>query len=408
MLALPPFSRLLRNAGKLLSGEIVALALPLLTLPLLTRLLSAEAFAVYGVFSISVVFLAVALNNGVEIVLQRSDQISPGLVRLGLAHALGLTALLALAAWLMLRNTEWAHYLALLPFVLVCALLSALLKWCAAVSAVEHSLTPVALGRAGQAIATAVVSLGLAWYWGSAEAMIWGLLLGLLVNLLLQAQAARRLLQLAFSPAAQETPLWPLYRRSLLPIAAGNLLESLTKALPFFVFPFLFSAAAIGHFFVVYRIIFAPLAMFNYSLARALLIETRNHPQEKLPALLRGIGRLLLLFVVLLAVFALGGYCFTGTLLGEDWEAAGIYFLCLLPWATSALLLDPLLPVLNQKGRQRQVFYFNLAQVTALLSALWLSVQLSFSVVQTVLSAAALIALVTLLSLLTLFFRLNH
>lgn len=267
---------LARKAAVLLSGSVMAQALPLLAAPVLTRLYTPAEFGVFGLFTAAVAILGALGNLKFDhaILLARRAPVAWHVFALGLLASTVLAAMLML--WLVLAPASWfgTRWLALDRHIALLVPLN--FAMAAANQAVVsmifrgEQVAWVAQSRVLQALVTTVASIGLGW-WSPTGAMliasaIGGQLLGMLH--LAWRLPRRRVALWQFSARV----MWRCarrYRRFPMFTVPSELLGVLTTSLPILLIGSTWGLEAAGAYALAQRVLGTPLSMLGSAFSDA-------------------------------------------------------------------------------------------------------------------------------------------
>ena len=334
-------SKLLRNIVTVVSGTAGAQAITLAFMPVITRIYGPEAYGVLGTFlSVTMMLIPVAaLTYPIAIVLPKRDGDARGLVRLALATALVLAALVALALQLFGERLAAVAdisiiqpYLMLIPFVMFCgAALEICQQW---------------LFRTQRFRITASVAVGHSLLFNSIRTVA-GLLqssaLVLVCTTALQQALHAAMLGLAMlrakphtdnhhGDAEQDNPGmlelarqhsdFPKFRAPVM------LINAVSQHLPTLVLAAYFGPAAAGFFALCKQALTMPTNLIGKSVADVYYprISRAIHDREPVAAmLLKATAALGLVGLVPFTLVAVIGPWLFALVFGEQWHVAGEY-----------------------------------------------------------------------------------
>lgn len=334
-------SKLLRNIVTVVSGTAGAQAITLAFMPVITRIYGPEAYGVLGTFlSVTMMLIPVAaLTYPIAIVLPKRDGDARGLVRLALATALVLAALVALALQLFGERLAAVAdisiiqpYLMLIPFVMFCgAALEICQQW---------------LFRTQRFRITASVAVGHSLLFNSIRTVA-GLLqssaLVLVCTTALQQALHAAMLGLAMlrakphtdnhhGDAEQDSPGmlelarqhsdFPKFRAPVM------LINAVSQHLPTLVLAAYFGPAAAGFFALCKQALTMPTNLIGKSVADVYYprISRAIHDREPVAAmLLKATAALGLVGLVPFTLVAVIGPWLFALVFGEQWHVAGEY-----------------------------------------------------------------------------------
>lgn len=386
-------SKLLRNILTVVTGTAGAQAITLAFMPVITRIYGPEAYGVLGTFlSVTMMLVPVAaLTYPIAIVLPKRDGDARGLVRLSLATALLLAALVALAFYLVgdrlvavLEIQIVQPYLMLIPFVMFCgAALEICQQWLfrtqrfriTASVAVGHSL----LFNSMRTIAGLVQSSALVLV--CTTALQQALHAAMLALAMLRAKPHRDnhageagqgdpgVLELARTHSD-----FPKYRAPVM------LINACSQHLPTLVLAAYFGPAAAGFFALCKQALTMPTNLIGKSVADVYYprISRAIHDREPVAAmLLKATTALGLVGLVPFSVVAVFGPWLFALVFGEQWHVAGEYARWLALAEYVIFVSRPCVvavPALSLQGRFLlfEVFSTSLRVLSLFVGAVWI------------------------------------
>lgn len=320
-----------RIAALLLSSATAQLV-PVLTMPVLSRLFTPAEFGMLGVYLSTVAVLSVAGSWRVEhaVIIEPDEPTALALARLCIVLCLvtGAFVLLVLGlldvAWLDPRKlgvSPFAYYL--IPFgVIVNSLLqvqSARMLRARAVRSLAHS-------RIAQAVATAVLTLLSGWLLSAAELLIVATLVGQGIGLLIMRRALLPY-PTAHLARGQIRALLSRQKRFALFTLPSDLLSASSAQMPTFLLATIFGPAAAGSFLLAQRALLMPLSVIGSAVTDVYKTDaSRLYAQSGTCAPLTrkafaGLGALAVIPAIVLLAWS---PVLFATVFGEQWRTAGV------------------------------------------------------------------------------------
>lgn len=346
------------NALAMLTGTVMAQALPLLAAPLLTRLYTPEAFGLQTLFMGLAASLAVLATCRMDlaVVLPESDEESLAILGFALRTALAVAALTWLAvplAGLATGRALPSEWLWLLPLMVLAI---AVFQLCVGLASRERAFRRVATGNvANQAsYVTAALLAGVAG--ASTLGLVAAKALGQAVGAgLLGRASVRQLLaalrQVTFGRARAAAGR---YRQFLVFNTPYSLVGSVARDAPIYTFSLLAAIGSAGFFGLARTVLLAPTLLASNAFSQVFYREAvalKGTP--RLQQLTLGLLRLgLLAFAPLFAFCAVWGDAVFATLFGENWRTAGVFAMILAPAAWMSV----------QTGWPERLFEVNMRQ----------------------------------------------
>lgn len=335
-------SPFVRNLATVSGGTLVSQAVPMLTYPLLTRLVTPEQYGGYARFSLAVALLSGASTGRYEMaLLTPRDEAGARAVR---QHALSLAVVFAIVAIpasfavleLGLVRARWVQW-ALPLTLLATATLQVLNAW----QLRQQRFRALSASRIVRALAVSLLSVGGALLGLGEVGLVMGALLGTALAafvLLLEdrrAAASPPLLRAKLIAAAREHRRFPFFAlpSEWLSTAAGQL-------------PLVFlDGASAGYFSFASTIVNTPLSFVAGSVQEAFKERASREYRERgsFQTIYRGVfAALAVVGMVGALVLALVGPSAFSVLFGARWETAGTFARWLAPMFAVRLMASPL------------------------------------------------------------------
>ncbi len=379
-------SSITRNAGKLLSANVVAQAIGLLVYPVLTRMYAPEDFGLLNLFASlgGVLAIVASLDWFNAIVLPKTDDQARPVVHISLLSIAALTAVLLVSVPFapyiagIFNSPELATYYWLLPvYVCLMSLWSVLNYW---------YIRRKAYGRISgyqmsQSLFTAGCKTGFGAHGRLGGGLIYATILAPLCSLVISVSlsAKKHLSSLltwdwsACRQAARTYSNFPKYS------APRSLLNNLSGNLPTLMLTPVFGLTELGYVGMAITLAFRPVQIIVQSIFQVLFQRTAQMVNDGKP-----ITRFLVRFVagaaVVIAPLFAGLYFIlpwlTALLLGEEWRITGEYIRLLLPWIAVVVLATTINFVPDIFSRQRMMLWIEVAYLILRASALLIGVRL--------------------------------
>jgi O-antigen/teichoic acid export membrane protein len=341
------------NVKKIASANIVAQALGLATLPILSRLFTPEHFGVLTTYS-------VAQSVGLSVVTGRIDWIVPNArterrARVLLEAGLGIVIAMAVLTALVLvlaepglaslagvdgeRGVLW-----MLPLGVSAGGVQLLYQsW----NVLEGDLTDIGRARTLQAVVTVALSLALGlWATASGLGLVAAYVAGFVASaaILVSRARARGVRPRPWQPARWLRVL-PSYRPQMTSNTLLGLVNVLTTASMMMLLIFWYSQQIVGWYGLVFRVATAPIGLVTQALVKSFWSDAaalaKTDPRALRSFYLDTVRRLIFLGVVV-AVVALAAPLYVPLLFGrEDWTGAGALLAAVTPYLFGMVVFSP-------------------------------------------------------------------
>ena len=355
---------IIKNAGKLLSANLLVQLLALATYPVLSRLFTPADFGLLALFLSAgdIVGRMSTLSLEEAILLPKKEKEAYSITAVG-GYAVAIVALLTLLFVLFNRFVveivEIPDSFFLLPlYVFVLGLL----RLCIYLFNRYKLYKAISFSISGQGISNAAFRLGSGFLRLSYVALIASVLLSQVVSLVIYVAGMikRRMFRLFYFPSYGETKhVLTEYHQFPRYVMTQNLLNSLSANLPYFMLIGTFGATELGLYSMAFTVAFTPVNVFTGSVYRVLYekFSSLKNQGRKMMSVFSGYLKIVLAFT--LPVFVVAGYFaeeLFGFVLGAEWVPSGRYFRIILPWIFFGLLMNPLASVALIFTKQRYIF----------------------------------------------------
>ena len=391
-LAKSPF---FRNVAIVMSGTVVAQAVGMLIMPLVTRLYSPADFGVLGAFNafLSIAGAGIALQYSDAVVLPKSDLDAAALVAASSLSILVLTGLLGAGvllfpgffrSWAGQGGAGWMLLFLILALP-VTGLNQTLQAWCTrrkAFKTTAHSQMARPACSLSMQVAAGFAHLG----WGG---LVSGSIAGDAAATAVLARESLRadgsLLRQAFTwkhlkAVGREYVDFPLYSMP------QNVLNAASQGIPVLLLTRYFGPAVAGSYALGMRVLQAPMSLILTSVRQVLLqraTEVHNHGQRLWPLLARSTGLLALIAFAPAVLIALLSPVVFRWAFGPDWGLAGECARWLVLWLGIMFCNLPAALLGRILRQQRNLLIFDVLLLAARVTSLVLAAR-ALSPVQTV------------------------
>ncbi|MBD3843174.1 MAG: oligosaccharide flippase family protein [Campylobacterales bacterium] len=366
-----------------MTGTTIAQAVPILIMPILTRLWSPEEFGVFATYMAFVAILGVISAGRLDmaLMLPSKNEDAVRILIIGLALSLTFVLLLypiifsfdkVLPVWGFTVET-W-HYLVPLG-VFLYASYAMMIAW-------HNRNKNYKLMSQSRVIQSTSISFSQAFIGLIAKfnfGLIFSDLIGRLLSIILIIRGTGLLsLKLKMSKT-KKIALLKRYRKFPLIEAPASFINVSSHQLPFIVLPIIFSPVIVGHYFLVFRVLMMPASLVG----TAVLEVFKNRAQEDF----KRTGSCRPIFIKTgLALFSIGVFpvvvliLFAPTLFsfvfGEEWREAGEYAQVLAPLALAQFVSAPLSYVLVFREKLFLDLKLQIVFLSLVVVALWFASEL--------------------------------
>lgn len=357
----------LRRVSMLVGGTAIGQLIAILSLPMLTRLYSPDAFSVLAVY-VSVLSLVTVVSGmcfEYAIPLPKSERIAAALCLLTITSVLIFTGLSTLAVVFLqeLLNTltdgKLANFLWLIPIgVFAVGMYNALQYW----STRNKKFGLIAKTRVTQSLSGTGMKLGAGYFLaGSTIGLIFGQLLAqgsgfisLGASLLRDDIKVFKSVKLKhFKLALKRYNKFPKY----------TTLEVFTNTagiqLPIIIIAYYAIGAEAGYLMIAMQLLSAPMSLLSGAIAQVYLAEgaDRYHRGELKSFTKKTIINLAKISSIPILAAAIISPIFMPYLLGEEWSRTGVLISWMAPWFFMQFITSPVSSILYITNNQKLAFY---------------------------------------------------
>ena len=357
----------------LMTGTILAQAVPIAIIPILTRIFTPEDFgllALYGAF-VSILGVVATGRYEIAIMLPKEEEAARVLLQVSVLVALCISIFISIPLFLwsieianFLGNKAIAPWLYLVPVsVLLTGVYQALTYW----NNRQKKFKNTAISRVNQSLFQGITQTGLGFVQISGG-LIWGQFIGVITTLAYLLKKDRSYKKILQKADANELKLqMKKYQKFPKYGVVGSLCDAIATQMPVFMLTKFYSSTITGMFSLTFRVLNIPTAIISSAIAQVLfqnVVEISHTAPEKLNRYI--MKMFLILFFIYLPVvpilFFWGDTLFT-FVFGEEWGQAGVYAGYLVIAVAIRFAVSPLSVVLSldkniKKGVFWQVLYF--------------------------------------------------
>jgi O-antigen/teichoic acid export membrane protein len=372
-----------KNIIAVLRGTVVAQAISIALMPVLTRLLGPAAFGQFQLYQSFLVPLLVLVCMRYEIAILQAEE-GPelsALLHLCIGTAMTVSLLVCLLGGTVAR-TLFSHRAISAVFVLLLALgalFGGLFIVFGYLAVRFHDFRLGAVAKVVQAAVTGTVGIFLGWLAAGPLALILGDAVGRLVGSASYIHRRSRLLQcLATPPSFAAMKRVALKFRSMPTVSApGGLVNAAGAVItPLGLYAY-FSASAAGHFGIVERCIVGPLGILGVAISQVFMADLSRMIRERRPGMVAMywviVRRTLIAGVAIAVVFAIIIPHAVVFVFGREWTAAGRFAQLLTPLFSVTLTASAVSMTLLVSGYQRLQLLWEVMRLLAL-AGVWLLV----------------------------------
>lgn len=357
-----------KNVLTLMTGTVLAQAVPIAIIPILTRIFTPEDFgllALYGAF-VSILGVVATGRYEIAIMLPKKDEDARVLLQVSalVAFCISIFISIPLFLWNMeianfLGNEAIAPWLYLVPVsVLLTGIYQALTYW----NNRQKKFKNTAVSRVNQSLFQGIsqTGLGLAQISGG---LIWGQFIGIVSSiayLLRKDRSYQKLIQKteknSLKLQMKKYQKFPKYG------IVGGLCDASATQMPILMLTKFYSSTVTGMFSLTFRVLNMPTSIISSAIAQVLfqkVVEISHTAPDKLNSYI--IKMFLFLFIIYLPavpILFIWGDTLFAFIFGEDWGQAGVYAGYLVIAVAIRFAVSPLSAVLGlERNIKKGVFW---------------------------------------------------
>lgn len=358
-----------KNFLTLFTGSIIARAIVFLTIPILTRLFSEEAFGVFALYT-SIIFLLKTLATlcfELSIVLPKRDKDAINLF----AFSLIIIAVFSLFLFIIIfsfknellvllqieKITFFIYFVPLSVFFL--GVISVLDYW----NNRSNLFRNISFGEVGKSVtmSTAQIMTGLSAY--KSIGLVPGMVLGQFINMLIIFKLAFKSLQKNAHHLSLKRMLFLAYNYRDIPLYNTLLTftNTLSNELPVLLFTRYFGLDIAGIYGLANKVSRVPPGIVGQSLSQVFFNKASklfNNGGNLFELIKRTYKKLFITaFAIFIPLFILS--YFLDIIFGENWISVGLYVRILIPWLFMAFLNSPVSSLISILNKQKTILVYD-------------------------------------------------
>lgn len=371
----------LRRVSILVSGTAIGQLIAILSLPILTRIYSPDAFSVLAVY-VSVLSLVTVISGmcfEYAIPLPKSERIAAALFLLTITSVLIFTGLSILAVVFLkellniLTDAKLANFLWLIPIgVFAVGMYNALQYW----STRNKKFGLIAITRITQSLSGTGIKLGAGYFLaGSTIGIIFGQLLAQSAGFIsLGASLLRNDIKVFksiklkhFKIALKRYDKFPKYTTLAVFTNTAGI------QLPIIIIAYYAIGAEAGYLMIAMQLLSAPMGLLSGAIAQVYLAEgaDRYHRGELKSFTEKTIINLAKISAIPILAAAIMSPIFMPYLLGEEWSRTGVLVSWMAPWFFMQFIISPVSSVLYITNNQKLAFYLQISGLVIRVGAVY-------------------------------------
>lgn len=389
-----------KNVATLFSGSAIAQALPILILPIITRIYTKEALGFYFVYAAigMLTQIGVSLQYHLAIVLPKKEEDSYRVLTVNFILIGIISILLFLFIWIFydfiasfIEQKELLKWLFAIP---VSAFLLGIFNAISYFFNREKKYKLISIGKVTKSLTFSVLHIAFGVLGFLNSGLIMGLIIGQLASsiYLLYCLFKKSDFNLQYNITELKT-VFLRYKDIPLFNTIISFLNTLSNQLPLFMLTRFFGAGAAGDYGLANRMITTPMGLIGQSVGQVFYQEaaTIHNRGGSLNNLVRTTyKRLFKIGIIPFVLIAIFSPLIFKLVFGADYVSSGIITQILVPWLLIMFLNSPLTFIITVLNKQKQMIFYDVI----LLTFRFLSLFVGYVVFNSLLISVALFSLV--------------
>ena len=375
-------SRFIANVIKLGSATVIAQALGIMLIPIITRLYAPADFGINQIFVSTVLIVGTisCLSYHFSILLPKTEREGAHIVLLCFFLIVVISCISGVFFWIFSGHMEeilsvpgFSRYIFLLPIGIF--LHGSVLVFGAWLSRRERFGT-IALSKVSSSLSNKGVQIGFGMISPSPLGLIAGSLANNAVYSVVMLRAIQTDLKYFRNFSFSEMKVLANRYRKFPIFSSGSLLANVISVnIPSFMLAIFFGPAVVGFFSIANNLVKLPTKLIGDALGDVVFqkISEEHRISGEIHNVVRQVHRRLISIGIFpfLVLMVIGEELFS-IFLGENWAIAGLYAKILAPWVFFVFISAPLASVFNVLERQGTGFAFNVAILASRVAALYI------------------------------------
>ncbi len=361
---------LVKNTLKLSSSNVLMYLLPIIVTPILSRLYSTECYGEWGLFSSAFMIINAVLFLSYEntIVKTRNQRELPALCWMCLAVALFIIVLTAFV-FIVGRDLDIEFFVNFpsLPLLIVLLVITAFNQLFYNLSNRYEKYSLMAVANITQGLSQAFFRILLSMV-KSLNGLILGNVLAQLSSVITYLVGLRRQIPVIYRSRPSLSEIRQMirkYRNFPMFDAPGIVLEAAMVNMALIILSLYFPKSIIGCYSIIFQFMVLPISMVGSAMSKVYYKEISvAKEQGQIASVTKKVVKItFFLSLIPITFVVLGGDRFIEWYLGEKWEVAGNFALCLSMMSVPIVLTESVLPIYRVIDKQKTRFVFDLVCV---------------------------------------------
>jgi len=359
------------NTLTLVGGNVIAQAIVVALMPIITRLYPPQTFGIFSIFvSATLVTMAVShLRYNVAILLPSDEEDADALALLGIIVVFVMSSLLLFTIIICgpkiseaLNMQEFTYIFFLVPLATLFGGIGLILNsWYLRAKEFKRLAISKVSGATGDRITT--LALGFQGLIGP-EGLVLGRLTGnvFTIGAMLLRQETRHIFSICSLSSLKRLKKVAIRYKKFPKYVWSGLFNQLSFQAPVIILGYFFTPTVVGLFALSRRVLAEPMQLIGESLSRSFFqkaSETHNMGKDSAQLSERLLHYLILFVLFPMALLGLTSVEVFSVVFGEKWQEAGVYTALLVPTFTAIFLCRPISVFFDLLEKQKEAFIFN-------------------------------------------------
>ncbi|OYP40173.1 hypothetical protein CIK90_02120 [Prevotella sp. P5-126] len=379
----------IRNTFKLSASSVIMMGLSILVTPILTRIYTPEDYGIWGIISSVATIVSSILFVSYEYAIVQSDREEeiPGLI--SFCMICGVTVIAITTIVFLLGSLFGFVFFTSFPSLplLIVILLFTLVNSLATVVANRYSFyNSMSYANITEGASQAATRL----LFGSWVPIKMGLVIGNIISVFLSAVILTRRVLNFFRENNKHIfsfnnikSLAIKYKKYPLFDAPAKLIEYSLGNIVLLILSAHFDKGEIGCYTILVQLLLLPITLIGTSMSRVSFRELAEsiNDKERFSLLTHRLIKICMILSLLpILFFVLGGDYLLVWILGDGWQDAGKMALCLTIFSVPVILSEPLLPIFKVMNKQDVRFVINLIGIVAIIISIVVCILVSHNI----------------------------
>lgn len=376
-------SEIIRNTFTLMMGTVFSQAIPIATIPILTRIFTPEDFGLLALYGACVTILGVIIAGRYEItiMLPKSDEEAKTLLQISIIISFLIATLLFIPILFLneeivnfLANENIAPWLYLLP---VSALLTGIYQSLTYWNNRQKNFKVIAVSRVNQSLTQGLIQTSLGFLKISGGLII-GQTIGIASSVILltkKDKTHKRIKDIKNKNAIIRKMLE--YRKFPQYSILGSLCDTAAAQMPIFILTRFYSQTITGVFSLTFRVLNIPAIVISAAVGQVFfqkIVEINHTAPEKLNKyIIKTFIILLLTYLPAIPILFIWGDDLFAFVFGEKWREAGVYAGYLVIAVAIRFAVSPLSTVMGLEKNVKTGVFWQVLYFCTIIPTLYLS-----------------------------------